>query len=97
MSSAWDRLADLPLTIESYDFERLSREFAYGHERVTTLIRLRGGGVEGLGEDVSPYQSEDNTLHVAGPCSISRASGRWSPSATTSPRSTSGRCLRHGT
>ena len=66
-SETWALLAELPLTIESYEFERLSRQFAYGHERVTTLIRLRGGGAEGLGEDVSPYQSEENTLHVAGP------------------------------
>jgi hypothetical protein len=34
---------------------------------VTTRIRLRGGGVEGLGEDVSPFEGEDDTLHVAGP------------------------------
>ena len=94
----WARLAELPLTIESYDFERLSREFAYGHERVTTLIRLRGGGREGLGEDVSPHESEDYTLHVTAPrVRRSPASGRSSPSATTWPRSTSGRCRRTGT
>ena len=41
-SGAWSNLAELPLTIESYEFERLSRQFSYGHERVTTRIRLRG-------------------------------------------------------
>ena len=71
----WARLADLPLTIESYDFERQSREFAYGHERVTTLIRLRGGGLEGLGEDVSPHETEDYTLHVLGP--VLELAGEW--------------------
>jgi hypothetical protein len=67
MQSAWERLRDLPLNIESYEFERQSAIYAYGHERVTTLVRLRGGGAEGLGEDVSPYEAEDDTLHVTAP------------------------------
>ncbi len=53
---AWRRLSALPLVIESYEFERLSAQMAYGFERVTTRIRLIGGGAEGLGEDVSPYR-----------------------------------------
>src|SRR3954469_6759188 len=64
---SWGGVRELPLTIESYDFERRSAQFSYGHERVTTLVHLRGGGEEGLGEDVSPYQAEDDTLHVIGP------------------------------
>jgi L-alanine-DL-glutamate epimerase-like enolase superfamily enzyme len=40
---------------------------AYGFQRVTTVIHLRGGGAEGLGEDVSPYETEDDTLHVLAP------------------------------
>ena len=72
-SDAWSRLAELPLTIESYEFERLSRRFSYGHERVTTRVRLRGGGVDGLGEDVSPLRHRDD--HAA------RRSARCSPLA----------------
>jgi L-alanine-DL-glutamate epimerase-like enolase superfamily enzyme len=75
VSAAWERLRELPLTIESYEFERLSRTFSYGFERFTTLIRLRGGGAEGLGEDVSPYESEEPTLHVAGP--VFPLAGSW--------------------
>ena len=67
MESAWDRLSALPLHVESYEFERRAATFAYGFERVTTLIRLRGDGAEGLGEDVSPFEGEDDTLHVAAP------------------------------
>jgi hypothetical protein len=67
MQSAWDRLSTLPLHVESYEFERRSATVSYGFERVTTLVRLRGAGTEGLGEDVSPYEGEDDTLHVTAP------------------------------
>jgi hypothetical protein len=67
MESAWDRLRALPLRIESYEFERRSATMSHGFERVTTLVRLRGEGAEGLGEDVSPFEGEDDTLHVAAP------------------------------
>jgi hypothetical protein len=66
-SSPWERLSALPVVIESYEFERRYAEMAYGFHRITTVIRLLGGGVEGLGEDVSPFGEEDNTLHVARP------------------------------
>jgi L-alanine-DL-glutamate epimerase-like enolase superfamily enzyme len=67
MESAWDRLRALPLRVESYEFERLSATLARGFERVTTLVHLRGDGAEGLGEDVSPFEGEDDTLHAAAP------------------------------
>ena len=72
---AWERLSVLPLVIESYEFERLSAQMAYGFERVTTRIRLIGGGAEGLGEDVSPFEGEDDTLHVIGP--VLPLAGEW--------------------
>jgi hypothetical protein len=48
----WEQLASLPLEIERYDLE--GRELAFSEEfvRYTTLITLRGGGEEGVGEDV---------------------------------------------
>jgi len=66
-SSPWQRLSALPVVIESYEFERRHAQVSYGFERVTTVVHLRGGGAEGLGEDVSPYESEANTLHVLRP------------------------------
>jgi hypothetical protein len=51
-SSPWARLSALPVVIESYAFERLSAPQSYGFQRVTTRVRLRGGGAEGVGEDV---------------------------------------------
>jgi hypothetical protein len=72
---AWASLKDLPLQIDSYELDRLSAMQGYGFERVTTRIRLLGQGAEGLGEDVSPYEGEDDTLHVAGP--VLPLAGEW--------------------
>ena len=63
----WTRLAELPLRIESYAIDRLSQAFAYGRERVTTRVRLQGGGEEGHGEDVGVMpDDESNSLHELG-------------------------------
>ena len=75
MTALWDRLSALPVVVEGYELDRLSAQMANGFERVTTRIRLRGAGAEGLGEDVSPYETEDDTLHVAGP--VLPLAGEW--------------------
>ena len=51
--SIYERVADLPLTIDEYALEGLSRTVSSGFERLTTVIRLRGAGEEGAGEDVT--------------------------------------------
>jgi L-alanine-DL-glutamate epimerase-like enolase superfamily enzyme len=51
--STYERVADLPLTIDDYTLEGLSKTVSSGFERLTTVIRLRGGGEEGVGEDVT--------------------------------------------
>jgi hypothetical protein len=51
--STYERVADLPLEISDYALEGLSKVVSSGFERVTTVIRLRGGGEEGAGEDVT--------------------------------------------
>jgi hypothetical protein len=66
-SALWERLSALPVVVESYEFERRYAKVANDFERVTTVIHLRGGGAEGLGEDVSPFETEDDTLHVLAP------------------------------
>jgi L-alanine-DL-glutamate epimerase-like enolase superfamily enzyme len=71
----WDRLSALPVRVERYELERLSARLTHGFERVTTRIRLLGDGVEGIGEDVSPYEGEADTLHVAGP--VLPLAGDW--------------------
>jgi hypothetical protein len=56
--STYERVADLPLKIDDYALEGLKRTVSSGFERTTTVIRLRGGGEEGLGEDVT-YEADD--------------------------------------
>ena len=63
----WDRVKDLPLEVSDYALERLEQDVSSGFTRVTTVIRLRGGGEEGVGEDVV-YDTEDHDIaQEAGP------------------------------
>ncbi len=55
----YDAIAGLPLAIDGYALEGRSRTVSSGFERLTTLIRLHGGGEEGIGEDVT-YEAEDH-------------------------------------
>ncbi|MDQ3822716.1 MAG: hypothetical protein M3321_05695 [Actinomycetota bacterium] len=55
----YDRIAELPLEIESCAFDRLEQPISSEFTRVTTVVRLRGGGEEGVGEDVT----YDGSLH----------------------------------
>jgi L-alanine-DL-glutamate epimerase-like enolase superfamily enzyme len=63
----WSQLRTLPLLIESYEFERLSATLSNDFRRVTTKVHLRGKGTEGVGEDVSPFEGEADTLHETMP------------------------------
>jgi L-alanine-DL-glutamate epimerase-like enolase superfamily enzyme len=65
--SLWPRLAGLPLVIEACEYERLHAVLAYEFERFTTHVRLIGGGVDGLGEDVSVFREDGTTLHETRP------------------------------
>jgi len=59
--TTFDRLADLPLEVDGYELEGLRAHVSSGFERLSTVVHLRGGGSEGVGEDVV-YEPED---HVA--------------------------------
>jgi hypothetical protein len=67
MSLFEERLADLPLQIEDYALERLERDVSSAFTRVSTVIRLRGGGEEGIGEDVTYDAVDHDALQAAGP------------------------------
>jgi L-alanine-DL-glutamate epimerase-like enolase superfamily enzyme len=66
VSAAYDRLAELPIRIESYELTAHDREFGE-FTRPSTVIHLRGDGEEGIGEDVV-YTVLDHIAHRdAGP------------------------------
>lgn len=68
MSGAlWERLRDLPLEVSGYGLERLERDVSSDFTRVSTIIRLQGGGTDGVGEDVSYDTGDQDNLHAAGP------------------------------
>ncbi len=54
----YDRLADLPLRVESHRFVDLVRDVSPDFTRHTTVVRLAGEGHEGVGEDVT-YDPQD--------------------------------------
>jgi len=58
MAETYDSLAHLPLEIEGYAVDGLALTVSSGFERLTTLVRLRGNGEEGIGEDVT-YDPDD--------------------------------------
>ena len=65
--SLWPRLADLPLVVESCEYDGLHAVLANEFNRVTTHVRLIGAGAEGLGEDISLMEEDGTSLHEAPP------------------------------
>jgi len=65
--STYATLADLPLVIEGYALEGLERDVSSAFTRLSTVVRLRGGGEEGVGEDVTYTGLEHVAFQDAGP------------------------------
>ena len=63
----YDRVRDLPLEIEGYELEGLELQARPDFVRKTTVVRLRGGGDEGIGEDVTYTPEEHERLQARGP------------------------------
>lgn len=60
--SAFDAIADLEITVDSYELENNDREYSPEFTRGSTIIHMRGGGEEGIGEDVI-YDVLDHIAH----------------------------------
>ena len=60
-------LGDLPLAIDGYGLERLEQRVSSEFTRVTTVVHLRGGGEEGIGEDVTYDADDQQAFQDAGP------------------------------
>ncbi len=73
--SRYDSVRDLPLVVESYDLD--GHEYVVGPEftRKTTVVRLAGGGEEGLGEDVTYDGGEQDAQQARGP--VLPLAGEW--------------------
>ena len=63
--ATYDAIAGLPLEIEGYDLEAFERPVSSGFVRHTTVVRLAGGGEEGLGEDVT-YEADEHERFRSG-------------------------------
>jgi L-alanine-DL-glutamate epimerase-like enolase superfamily enzyme len=62
----WERLADLPLRIDSYSLQGLQAQVSSEFERKSTVVHLVGAGEEGLGEDVTYDAVDHDVLQAAG-------------------------------
>ena len=65
--SSYERIADLPLEIDSYELEGHEFKITPEMERLTTVVRLNGGGHEGVGEDVVYDALDHVAFRDAGP------------------------------
>jgi hypothetical protein len=65
--STFEKLADLPLQVDSYVLEPLERDVSSAFTRLSTVIRLRGGDHDGVGEDVTYDGLDHVVLQEAGP------------------------------
>ncbi|HEY2632009.1 MAG TPA: hypothetical protein VGI26_06475 [Solirubrobacteraceae bacterium] len=74
-SNTWELVGDLPLRIDSYDFQPLQALVSSEFERKSTVIQLLGGSDVGLGEDVT-YDAVDHEILQAGGPDLQLA-GSW--------------------
>ena len=71
----YDNVRDLPLQIDGYALEGLELQARPEFLRKTTVVRLQGGGEEGIGEDVTYHGEEHDRSLVLGP--VFPLAGTW--------------------
>ena len=73
--SLYAHVRDLPLVVDGYTLEGLTRDVSSGFTRKCTLIHLAGGGESGTGEDVT-YEAEEHDHQIElGP--VLPLAGNW--------------------
>ncbi len=65
--STYDLLKDLPLQVDRYELEGLQLHVSSGFERLSTVVHLKGAGLEGVGEDVVYDGLDHIAFQDAGP------------------------------
>jgi len=73
--SLWKRLASIPLEVDGYELQRLEQPVTRGFTRVSTVVRLQGGGLDGLGEDITWYTEHHDREQAAG--AVLPLQGSW--------------------
>ena len=63
----WDMISELPLVVDGYELVPHEIPFHGGDVRRSTVVRLVGGGLDGLGEDVSYDAEAQGVFQDAGP------------------------------
>jgi L-alanine-DL-glutamate epimerase-like enolase superfamily enzyme len=77
--STYAALADLALEVDGVALQGLRADVSSGFERLTTVVHLRGGGVEGVGEDVVYSADDQRAFQAVGAAGrLPDLSGRWS-------------------
>jgi L-alanine-DL-glutamate epimerase-like enolase superfamily enzyme len=74
VASTWSLLADLPVQVDDYATSARSQQGSDAARR-TTVVRLEGGGTDGVGEDATPFESAQVAFQAA-PCALAVA-GDW--------------------
>jgi L-alanine-DL-glutamate epimerase-like enolase superfamily enzyme len=72
---SYEQVAELPVVIDGYTLELLSRRVSTGFRRFTTVFRLTGAEDEGVGEDVTYEAAEHRRAQSAGP--VLPLAGTW--------------------
>jgi len=65
--ATYDRIAHLPVQIDSYSLEGLEAQVSSDFTRLSTVIRMSGAGEEGVGEDVTYDALDHIALQDQGP------------------------------
>src|SRR5687767_1189972 len=73
--STFERLWPVPVEVDSYDLEPLEQAVSSDFTRFSTVIRMGGGGEEGVGEDVTYDALDHVALQDAGP--VHDLAGSW--------------------
>jgi L-alanine-DL-glutamate epimerase-like enolase superfamily enzyme len=73
--SHYDRVRDLPLRVDGYDLDGLAYAVSAEFTRKTTVITLRGGAEEGIGEDVTYDGVLQDAQQARGP--VLPLAGEW--------------------
>jgi L-alanine-DL-glutamate epimerase-like enolase superfamily enzyme len=63
----FSRLAPLSLELEGYELEGLEQRVTSDFARLTTVVRLHGGGTTGMGEDVTWGEAEQRAFRAQPP------------------------------